>query len=271
MEALYIVWNPNPILLDLGFWAIRWYGLLFASGFAFGYFIMARIFKQEGKPEADMDSLTLHMVLGTVIGMRLGHCLFYQPDYYLAHPLEILFVWKGGYASHGAAIAIPIALWFYARAHAATQQTFLWILDRICYVTALAAVMIRLANFANSEIVGEPTDVPWAMIFPEVDMQPRHPTQLYEAAWYLLSFFILGRVYRRYRERTPQGILFGAFLLLVFGFRFVIEFLKKEQVPFEVGMPLNMGQILSIPFVLIGLYFFARGVRQLPQRIGSTL
>lgn len=271
MDAQYFVWNIDPVMLDLGFWQIRWYGPLFASGFVMGYFILTRIFRQEGKPEADLEALTLYVVAGTAIGMRLGHCLFYEFDYYSQHPLQILAIWRGGYASHGAVPAILIALWLYSRKRLETGQTFFWITDRMCVVTALGGCMIRLANFANSEIVGAPTSAPWAVVFKQVDSQPRHPSQLYEAAWYLLSYFILMGVYRRYRQRTPEGLLFGLFLLLVFGFRFVIEFIKKEQVDFEQGMLLNMGQILSIPLILIGAYFFARGVRTLPNPARSVL
>ncbi len=271
MDGNYFVWNIDPVMLDLGFYQLRWYGPLFASGFVMGYFIMARIFRQEGKPEADMEALTLHMIIGTAVGMRLGHCLFYQPDYYLQHPWEILYLWKGGYASHGAVVGILVALWLYSRKRLDTGQRFFWIVDRICVVTALGGAMIRIANFFNSEIVGAPTTVPWAVVFKQLDNQPRHPSQLYEAAWYVLSYFILMGVYRRYRERTPDGLLFGLFLLLVFGFRFAIEFLKADQVAFEAQLPLNMGQLLSVPLILIGLYFFARGVRTLPARITNVL
>ena len=271
MDGQYFVWGLEPVIIDFGPLQLRWYGLLFTSGFVMGYFLMTRIFRQEGKPESDLEALTLYMIAATAIGMRLGHCLFYQPDYYLQHPLEILYIWKGGYASHGAVPAILIALWLYSRRRLDTGQTFFWITDRICVVTALAGAMIRLANFSNSEIIGAPTTVPWAVVFRQVDSQPRHPSQLYEAAWYLISYFILMGVYRRYRQRTPEGLLFGLFLLLVFSFRFAIEFLKADQVAFEAGMVLNMGQLLSIPLILIGAYYFARGVRTLPNRVTTVL
>ena len=245
-------------MIEIGDFAIRWYGLLFATGFYLGYLIMRRFFLKEGIPEEHLDKLTLYVVLSTVIGARLGHCLFYQPDFYLSHPIEILKIWKGGLASHGAAIAIPLGLVLYSRR--VSQRSPLWILDRIVITVALGGVLIRLGNLMNSEIVGAPTDVPWAFVFERLsnNPQPRHPSQIYESLSYLIIFMTLYRTYVRLDGHVPYGRIFGMFLVLVFGARFLLEFTKEVQVAFERGMPLNMGQLLSIPFVLTGVYFWYR-------------
>ncbi len=251
-------WNISPEIVD--FWGIqiRWYGLLFASGFVVGYQIMQWIFNKEGKSLKDLEALTLTMILGTVIGARLGHCLFYEPEYYLMNPLEILKVWHGGLASHGAAVGILTALWLFSRKH--KDISYLWILDRIVIVIALAGCFIRLGNFFNSEIIGIPADVPWAVIFERVDMLPRHPAQIYESISYLFIFFILIFRYKKFGAGLPAGQLFGLFLVLIFGARFVIEFYKRNQVGFESGMILDMGQLLSIPLILTGIYFVYRSL-----------
>lgn len=257
MDLSYVTWDPSPTIFTIGTWGPRWYGLLFASGFVFGYWYVSQMFKWEGKPEKDMDNLLVVMLISTVIGARLGHVLFYDPVHYLSHPIKILYIWEGGLASHGAAFAIIIGLYFfYSRKR--LDQPFLWIIDRVVVVTALAGCFIRLGNLVNSEIVGEPTTVPWAFIFPAVDNLPRHPSQLYEALFYAATFFLLRWMYLRKRAGTPHGLLLGWFLVLIFGFRFMIEFLKKEQSAFEVGMPLNMGQILSIPLVILGVVLIYR-------------
>ena len=246
-----INWSVSPEIIGLGPLSLRWYGLLFALGFVVGYFIMQRIFLLENKPSKAVESLTITMILGTVIGARLGHCLFYEPQYYLANPLKMLMVWEGGLASHGAAIGILIALWIFAKRN--NNISFIWIVDRIVLVVALAGAFIRLGNFFNSEILGSPADVPWAVVFSRIDDIPRHPSQLYEAIFYLTSFFILYFSYMKNYKTLGKGYLFGLFLILIFGSRFIIEFFKEPQSQFEVGMLLNMGQWLSIPFVIIGL------------------
>ncbi|RMI24689.1 MAG: prolipoprotein diacylglyceryl transferase, partial [Calditrichaeota bacterium] len=213
-------------------------------------YIMNRIFKLEKKPIEYLDQLFIYVFIGTLVGARLGHCLFYDPGYYLSHPLEILQVWKGGLASHGAAIGILVALYLYARPK--KDITYLWILDRVVIVVALAGFFIRLGNLFNSEIYGKPTSVPWAFIFSRVDEQPRHPTQLYEALAYLGIFVFLYRLYFQKSVRQRSGFLFGLFLVTVFGFRFLVEFLKEYQSPWEANLPLDMGQILSIPLVIAG-------------------
>lgn len=246
-----IVWDVSPELFTLGPLKIRWYGLLFATGFFVGQKLMMKFYAQEGKDPEQVDVLTLYMVFSTVVGARLGHCLFYQPDFYLSNPIEILKIWEGGLASHGATIGILSALYFYSRRF--PDQSYLWVLDRLVVTIALAGSFIRFGNFVNSEIVGVPTDLPWGVIFARNGEDfARHPAQLYESMFYFITFIILYFIYQKQKAKTPRGQIFGLFLIMVFGFRFIIEFVKKEQVDFEVGMALNMGQMLSIPLILIG-------------------
>lgn len=247
-----ITWSISPEIFALGPIHIRWYGLLFASSFIFGFKIMEKIFKNENHPIDDINDLMWFMILGTVIGARLGHCLFYNPDYYLSNPLEIIKVWKGGLASHGAAIGILTAIYYYSKKK--KNQSFLWVMDRIVITVALAGFFIRMGNLFNSEIVGYPTDVAWAFIFTSLDNIPRHPAQLYEALFYLFSFVIILFQYKKYDGKFKDGYLFGIFLILVFGFRIFVEFFKENQTYFEEGMILNMGQLLSIPLVIAGIY-----------------
>ncbi len=254
----YIHWNPDPEIFTILGREIRWYGLLFAAGFVFGYYIMKKFFKAEGVKQDVLDSLTVYMFLGTLVGARLGHCLFYEPSFYLSHPVEILKVWKGGLASHGAALGILISIYFFTRKH---KKPYLWVFDRVTVVTALAGCCIRLGNLMNSEIVGKPTDVSWGFVFERLGENfARHPSQLYEAMAYLLIFFVLYYMFTKTQWGKMQGAIFGWFLIFVFGFRFLIEYTKEVQVDFEQGMSLIMGQLLSIPFVLVGLalVFWAR-------------
>lgn len=253
----FIHWNVRPEIIE-GF-SVRWYGLLFASAFFFGYLIFQKIFKWENIEMKVLDRLTMYMVFGTVIGARLGHCLFYEPGYYLANPWEILFVWHGGLASHGAAIGIIIALWLFSQKE---KIAFSWILDRIVIVVALAGALIRTGNLMNSEIVGAPTSVPWAFVFDRLDQQPRHPAQLYEALSYFAIFILLFILYRKNFAQTKPWFLFGIFLTSVFGIRFFVEFVKDVQVDFEKGMALDMGQWLSIPFFILGVFLIFKNVKK---------
>lgn len=251
MVLQFITWTAKPEIFTIGTFAVRWYGLLFAASFAVGYVIMLRIFKKENLPEALLDKLSVYMVIGTVVGARLGHTLFYEPQYYLNHPLEILKVWEGGLASHGAAIGILLALYLFARK---TRQTFLWTIDRIVIVVALSGFFIRMGNLMNSEIYGKPTELAWGFIFVRAgETIPRHPTQIYEALSYLAIFIYLLWYYYKKNGRPADGFLFGMFMILVFGVRIILEFLKEPQVAFENNMVLNMGQLLSIPFVIAGI------------------
>lgn len=248
--TLYITWDVDPEIFSIGSFSVRWYGLMFAFSFYFGYLIVRQMFRREGIPESKLDSLSTWMIIATILGARLGHVLFYQPGYYLQHPLEILEIWEGGLASHGAAISIILVLWWFAKKQ---QWSFLWIIDRIVVVVALAGFFIRMGNLFNSEIIGRPTTLPWGFVFTSVDNVTRHPSQLYEALSYLATFFFLLWFYRKQNSQPARGFLFGWFLILVFGVRILIEFLKEPQVSFEQQMAFNMGQILSIPLVIAGV------------------
>ncbi|MCF8241436.1 MAG: prolipoprotein diacylglyceryl transferase [Melioribacteraceae bacterium] len=251
-----IYWDVSPEIFSVGFLSVRWYGLLFATSFILGFQIMTWIYRKEKKPVDDLNDLIWYMILGTVIGARLGHCLFYNPVYYLSNPLEILQIWKGGLASHGAAIGILYALYLYSKKK--KDQPYLWVFDRVVITVALAGFFIRTGNLFNSEIIGIPTDLSWGFIFARIDDIPRHPAQLYEAFAYLLIFVVLITIYYKKEGRFRDGYLFGIFLVLVFAFRFVIEFVKENQVSFEEGLILNMGQILSIPLIALGIYLIVR-------------
>ena len=253
----YIQWDVSPEIFSLGPLTIRWYGLLFASGFFIGYYLMQAIYKRENKPLANLDALLWYVLLGTVIGARLGHCLFYEPEYYLSNPVEILKIWEGGLASHGGTAGVFLALWLYSRRR--PQEPFGWLADRLAIPTALTATFIRLGNLFNSEIYGKITTLPWAFIFERVDPHPRHPTQLYEASVYFVLFLLLLYLYwRRFTFYEKPYRPLGLFLSWVFGWRILIEFVKEPQAPFETALPLNMGQLLSIPLVALGLYLLLR-------------
>ncbi len=251
----YIVWTVNPEIFSVGSFAVRWYGLLFALGFVVSYIIMDKIFKHEKIKHELLDTLTTYMVIGVVVGARLGHCLFYEPEYYLKHPLEVLMIWKGGLASHGASIGILVALWLFSRK---AKKPYMWILDRIVIVVSIAAVFVRTGNLMNSEIYGDATNLPWGFIFTRWgETVPKHPTQLYEALTYLFLFVLLYYIYMKKWPKLNSGYLFGLFLMILFGSRFLIEFIKEPQVEFEKTMVLNMGQLLSIPFIIAGVVIFA--------------
>ncbi len=251
---LYITWDVNPEIFNFGGFAVRWYGLLFALAFYLGYYILAKVFRIENKSMEMLDALVLYALLGIVIGARLGHVIFYDLDFYLKNPLEILMIWHGGLASHGAAIGLLLALYFYVKKY--SEVSYVWILDRITLPVAAGAVFVRLGNLFNSEIVGKPTELPWGFIFVRNgESFARHPAQLYEAFAYLIIFLVLRTLYYKYKQNIRPGMLIGMTLIMIFGFRFAIEFLKEIQSPFEASLPLDMGQILSIPMVLLGFYF----------------
>lgn len=344
----FILWDVNPTIVDLFGREIRWYGLFFAMGFLIGQQILIRIYKGEGRSEKDVETLTIYMVVATVVGARLGHVLFYQPDYYLEHPLEILQIWKGGLASHGATIGILLAIYLYSKK--ATNQSYFYVLDRLVITIALAGCFIRLGNLMNSEIIGLPTNSSTAFVFAretqdgikdlfkdkvesvsisksdsnttienfeyqglDIDVElksgvdnkeafvkeiidqvrnssyfsenvmipfsagykiegnkatisaigiPRHPSQLYEAISCFFIFILLGILYLQKQAKLPEGRLFSIFVILIFGLRFLYEFYKEDQVDFEAGLALNMGQILSIPLVLAGLFILMRSFKK---------
>lgn len=346
----FIIWNLRPEIWPDGPLPLRWYGLFFAAAFAFGQIIISYIFRRDGKPVQDVDYLTYYMIAGTVLGARLGHCLFYQPEYYLMNPVEILKIWEGGLASHGATVGILFSLWLYSRKR--PDQSWLWILDRIVIVVALGAFFIRMGNLMNSEIVGKPSVLPWSMVFVqpfesalqeylgkqaegavierasaaeasgenqlvlhmefkqgqidslqaqvlvsqvipgvlarsngdephlklpasteskiinqgqngnsviEINMEgiSRHPAMVYEALSSLCLFVFLFWLWKS-KPGLPDGRLFGFFVVTLFSLRFFYEFLKENQVPFEDGMVLNMGQFLSIPLVIAGIFILIR-------------
>jgi len=248
---LSINWNLNPEIFPLGPFSVRWYGLLFAAAIYLGFVIIDKRFKKEGHSQVIIDRLAFYTVVGLILGARLGHCFFYEPEFYLAHPLEILKIWHGGLASHGAAIGIITALILFSKK---SKLNFFYVLDRIVVVVALGGFFVRMGNLMNSEIYGIATDLPWGFVFLQNhETLPKHPTQIYEALAYLLTFVFLFKLYKNGVGKMANGNLFGWFLILVFGVRFFVEFIKNDQVAFEQTMALNMGQWLSIPFVLIGV------------------
>ncbi|QWF69987.1 prolipoprotein diacylglyceryl transferase [Methylomonas paludis] len=248
----HFVWNINPILLEFGFLKIRWYGAMFATAFVFCYSMMQWVYQREGKDVEELDRLLWYTAIGTVLGARLAHVFIYDPAFYLAHPSKILAIWEGGLASHGANIGILLALYFYKRG---TDYSYLWLLDRVAFPCAMGGCFIRIGNFFNSEILGTVTNQPWGIIFARVDDLPRHPVQLYEAFCYALIFFILLQVYKKTYDKPIRGLIFGLFTTLVFLVRIFLEFFKTEQAMYESDLPLTTGQLLSVPFVLVGIGF----------------
>ena len=258
MGLLAIHWNIDPAIFRIGGFELRWYSILFVSGFIIGWFIFKKFFRREGVPEKLLDPLLYTLLIATIVGARLGHCLFYQPDYYLTSWkgfAEIFMPWKGGLASHGGAIALVLAMWWYA-AHYGKKYgfDFLWIMDRLVITVCFAGALIRLGNLFNSEIYGDVMTLPWGIVFERNgETLPKHPTQLYEALSYTILGFGLLAAYDKRLEKLKRGEIFGIFLICLFGIRFLIEFIKEPQVEFETTMTLDMGQILSIPFILAGV------------------
>lgn len=293
MEFLTVVWDIDPVMFNIGERGIRWYGFLLALGFLLGYLILSKVMKKEGNKQENIDKLAIFVILGVVIGLRLGHCLFYNPAYYLSHPLEILKVWEGGLASHGGAVGILLAVWLYAKKF---KMSFLGLLDRIVLIVPLAGGMVRLGNLMNSEIIGIPTSVSWGFKFlrNNPDFEPavkaatgncdvmdisclteywtaRHPTQLYEAIFYLLMFVVFFFVFKKYIHKWKEGTFLGWFVVVIFVFRYIIEFTKIEQAEFEGWTnAIRMGQLLSIPFILLGLFFLARGYGWFTKKQGKA-
>ena len=292
-SLLYILWNPPVEAFHIGNFSIRWYSLCWCLALLSGYFIVQKLYKQQKIKDELFEPLFFYCFLGILIGARLGHCLFYGPGYFLSHPLEMIlpmrhtangwiFTGYEGLASHGGTLGLMIALWLYVRR---TKINLMRVLDNIAIATPICAFFIRIGNLMNSEIIGKPSDAPWAFVFQQVDNVPRHPAQLYEAIAYFVFFLLMVYLYKRGQRRQqttvqtdfstsqsaartshyshksvelpsyyPRGFFFGLCLTEIFAFRFFIEFLKENQVDFENSMSLNMGQWLSIPFVLVGLY-----------------
>ncbi len=261
----YILWNPDDTALRIGSFAMHWYSLCWLIGLVLAYLIVRRLYKEQKIKEELFDPLFLYCFIGILVGARLGHCLFYQPDVYLSswqHFVEMIlpiefngngdwhFTGYRGLASHGGTFGLMLALWLYVKK---TKLNIWRVLDNIAIATPATAFFIRIGNLMNSEIIGKPTDVPWAFIFEQVDMLPRHPGQLYEALAYAVLMFIGWTIYRRRPQRVGTGYFFGLCLTYIFTARFLIEFTKEIQEPFEAALPINMGQILSLPFIAIGI------------------
>ncbi|MCM1153019.1 MAG: prolipoprotein diacylglyceryl transferase [Muribaculum sp.] len=252
----FIYWNADPVLFSIGPVSVRWYGVAFAIGFFIGYDIVARMFKHEGAPEKWLGILLTYIVVCTIVGARLGHVLFYEWDYYSQHPADIIKIWNGGLASHGGTIANFIGVYLFSRFNA--KKPMSWTLDKLVVPVALVAGLIRMGNLMNSEIYGGPTDLPWGFIFVRnSEMVPAHPTQIYEAACYFLLFAVLMWMYWKKNAEERPWLISGVFFIGIFFPRFLIEFVKNVQEPFELQMiadyGINMGQLLSIPFVLLGI------------------
>lgn len=259
----FIVWNVSPELISIGPLTIRWYGLLFATGFVCGFSIMKWMYRREHKNVEELESLLLYVAVGTIIGARLGHVLFYDPGYYFSHPLKIFAIWEGGLASHGGGLGVLIAAYLYCRKHAVS---YLWLLDRLAINVALAGSFIRVGNFFNSEILGKATNVPWAIIFQRYDSVPRHPVQLYESASYLSIFIITLLIYKFYGNKLKNGFLLGLVILLISVVRFTLEYFKLPQAAYSTGLDINVGQLLTIPFFIAGCLLIYLALRKNPKQ-----
>ena len=263
MEILnFIHWNASPELFSIGPIHVRWYGLMFAVGFLVGYQQVEKMFKFEKENLKWLDSLFVYIIVATVIGARLGHVFFYSWDYYSQHLGEILLIWKGGLASHGGTLGIFIALILWSRK--ISKRSVFWVIDRVVVPTALVAAMIRFGNLMNSEIYGVQTSMPWGFIFERnYETLPKHPTQIYESLSYLATYVICLVLYWKMPKiKYKEGFISGAFFVMIFLSRFFVEFVKEDQEAFEAGMLLNMGQLLSIPFIIAGIWLMVRALRR---------
>lgn len=272
---MYITWDVNPELFSLFGREIRWYGLLWVIGLIVAVYIVQRIFDKEKLPQKWFDSLFVYMMLGIILGARLGHCLFYEPAYYLANPIEILKIWEGGLASHGGVIGIIIAVWLYSKK--VTKKSMLWTFDRVIVPTGFTAALIRLGNLMNHEIYGGVTDQPWGFRFieninawkagaPPIFSEPSHPTQIYEAIIYFIVFFVTMYLFWKTDAKKKQGLILGIAMIMIFLSRFFIEYIKKVQVDSELLMRENtgliLGQWLSIPFIFWGIWLIWNAMRK---------
>jgi prolipoprotein diacylglyceryl transferase len=252
----YINWNVSPEIFSFGSLQVRYYGLFFATGFMISFYIVQKFYRDAALDPNEVDKLTIYTVIGAILGSRLGHVFFYEPQYYLQNPSEILMVWHGGLASHGGAIGIIISTYFYS---VKQKRNYLWLLDRIAIPTALTGGLIRLGNLMNSEIYGHETSLPWGFIFERnMETTAKHPTQIYEALAYFTLFGILWMYYQNQKAKPYNGKILGLFFIITFGFRFIVEFIKNDQVIQEKDMLINIGQWLSIPVVIAGFFLFYR-------------
>ena len=280
MILYYIRWNPDPEIVNIFGISIRYYGLLFVGGLVLCIYILGWIFKRENIPSENLEKLSIYGMIGILVGARLGHCLFYEPSYYLSHPLEMIlpitfpsdggikFIGYQGLASHGGVLGLLIALYFYCRK---TKHSMLDAIDLIAVVAGLSFGFIRLGNFMNSEIIGIPTTKPWGVIFERLDNVPRHPAQLYEAISYFIIFALMMILYKKMRDRLKNGFFFGLATVLFVTARFLIEFVKENQVGFEDGMALNMGQLLSLPYIAVGVGFIIYGLTKSRKVVNSNI
>ena len=255
----FFTWDLNPVLIEFFGLKIHWYGALFATAILAGLQVMKWIFQQEKIKLELLDSLLMYCVFGIILGARLGHCLFYDPDFYLSNPLKILAIWEGGLASHGGGLGVIIAVYFFQRKY---KVKYLWLLDRLAIATALFGFFVRFANFMNSEIIGIQTNVPWAVVFARIDLMPRHPAQLYESLSYLSIFITLILLYRFSNIKKHTGAIFGVFLCLIFTARFAIEFVKVKQTVYTGETLISTGQALSIPFFVAGIVLLIHAWRK---------
>ncbi len=276
MTILEITWTVDPAIFSIGSKEIRWYALMFLIGYTIGYKIVQRMFQRENLNQQWLEPLLLYTVFGMMIGARLGHCLFYMPQYYLANPLEILKIWEGGLASHGGVLGIIVAIYFFSKK--VSRKSMMWTFDKLVTPTGLVAALIRFGNLLNHEVYGHPTDLPWGFRFIKnlhgwkegaapIFTPPSHPTQLYEAFCYLLTFALCMWLYFKKDAWKKEGLIFGIFMICIFTSRFFIEFLKVSQETFEDTMLLDMGQLLSIPFILAGIYFVNKALQSDKKRI----
>lgn len=269
----FITWTVDPVAFTIPFFdkEVRWYGIAFAIGFTIGLYVLSKVWKHEKLDNSWLDKLFIYVFVGTVVGARLGHCLFYNPGYYLANPVEILKIWEGGLASHGGTLGIIIAIYFYSKK--ITHKSMLWTFDRLVLPVGFVAALIRLGNLMNHEVYGHPTDLPWAFSFitnisawehglDPIFSPPSHPTQIYEAICYILTSCVCLWLYWKKDAYKQQGLIFGVFFIGIFLSRFFIEFFKNDQEAFEAGWILNMGQLLSIPFVIAGCWFAYKGIKE---------
>lgn len=273
-KLLYIDWNTDPVIFEINGISLGYYNFLFVGGIIASYFIVKKIFRDEKLSEESLNTLLIYCFVGIVFGARLGHCLFYEPEYYLQHPLEMIlpFSYRSGelsfgyrgLASHGGAIGLILAMILY---HKRTKMKLFQVFDYVAIVAPLGGMSIRLGNLMNSEIIGKPSTAPWAFIFRHVDNIPRHPAQLYEAIAYLFIFIFVYSLYKKKKNSFKNGFFFGLTVFAIFTFRFIIEFLKERQVDFESSIALDMGQLLSIPFIIIGLFFM---IKNAPKNAETT-